>query len=156
MREPVLPNSWLAFKYQVIKSKFCVQRIILQLGENCMKWHSHREGRWKKNLSSVNTRRAEWVFREVCAASFLRAVIGVGHNNRKCSGVFLSYTMLHPVIVVILKKAHTKKQRQQTSWSEPENFELETLVTFTLVETRTINALTPQGETDWALGIFLN
>lgn len=34
MREPAPPNPWLAFKHQVRKSKFCVQRIILKLGKN--------------------------------------------------------------------------------------------------------------------------
>lgn len=42
------------------------------------------------------------------------------------------------------------------SMSEPDNWELETLVTFTAIETRTTNALTPQGETGLASEFALN
>jgi len=39
---------------------------------------------------------------------------------------------------------------------EQKNFEVETWVPFTSIKPTTINALAPQGETDWALPIILN
>lgn len=51
-----------------------------------------QRGRENTNLSSINTRTAEGIFRDICATSYLRSVnftvIAAEYINKKCLGGF--------------------------------------------------------------------